>query len=95
MSEPWFARRFPVGDRRNSMAPVHRRGNFVSGAFVAVMLVGALGFVLFALARLVVAGFIFFFGVAVLAAVGFIAISQAKGDNTRTVADFRKDQDRV
>jgi len=89
MSRHWFARRFPVGDPRNAMAPVSREGHLVAWAFVGAMALGAIGFGLFALANLFVVGMIFFVGIAAVAATAFILIASARGDTARTVADYR------
>ena len=38
----WFARRFPLGDRRNAMSPITSEGHRVAWIFVAWMIGGAI-----------------------------------------------------
>lgn len=87
--DAWFARRFPVGDPRNSMAPVHRRGWMVAGGFMAALGLGALGFFALALFGFLIAGILVFIAMALLGGFGFVLVAQWKGDRTRTVADYR------
>ena len=42
MTEYWFARRFPVGNPRNAMAPVSEQGWNVVRRFIAWMVGGAI-----------------------------------------------------
>ncbi|MEJ0098149.1 MAG: hypothetical protein WDM84_09880 [Bauldia sp.] len=88
-SRYWFAilSRSGVGNPR--MTPVSREGWLVVGGFVAAMLVGALLFVWQMIADHVAAGVILFALFAIIGAGGFLWASVAKGDRTRTVADYR------
>lgn len=87
--EYWFARRFPIGNPRGSMSPVHWKGNLMFGVFAASMALGAFGFALAAVAGQFAWGVIVF---AALAAMGagilFFAVA-TRGDQTKTVADYR------
>ena len=94
MSAPeyWFARRFPVGSPRNSMAPVHWKGWAMFGAFLAAMAMGALGFALTALKGDLIMGAVAFASLSALGA-GMLLISVAQhGDTARTVDEYRKAQ---
>jgi hypothetical protein len=90
MTEYWFARRFPVGDRRNAMAPVHRKGFAATGIYVAALVIGGLAFAWMGASGHLVQGTIVFAAAAIVGAVWFIVVSRAKGDPNRTVADSRK-----
>jgi hypothetical protein len=92
MSEYWFARRFPVGNPRNAMAPVHPKGWAVVAVFLVAMLLGGLAFLLMAGAGQFAQGVV---ALAIAAALGggwFLVVAHAKGDRTRTVADYRQRQ---
>ena len=92
MSAPeyWFARRFPVGDPRSGMAPVHWKGWAMFGVFVAALAMGALGWLLTDLNGHWLMGLVAFVSLAVLGA-GMLLISVAQhGDTARTVEDYRK-----
>jgi hypothetical protein len=90
MSDYWFARRFPVGDRRNSMAPVSREGWLVSLTFVAAVGIGGVLVAALMVADQATLGIALFAILAGTGATAFIVASQRKGDKTRTVADYRK-----
>jgi hypothetical protein len=94
-AEYWFARRFPVGDRRNSFAPVHWKGWAASAVFVTVLTIGALAFAWMGAGGYLVQGVVVFATAAVVGGGWFIAVARTKGDNTRTVADYRKDRPRA
>lgn len=94
-AEYWFARRFPVGDRRNSFAPVHWKGWLVSVAFVLGLGIGGIAFAWLGASGDVVQGALVFAVAALLAGGWFIAVATAKGDRARTVQDYRKAQERV
>lgn len=87
--QAWFARRFPAGDPRNAMSPVHPRGWMVVGGFATAMALGALGFLALALFGYLIAGILVFIGLALIGAFTFILVAQWKGDRERTVADYR------
>lgn len=87
--EYWFARRFPLEDRRKSMAPIHWKGWAVAAIFVAAMACGGLAFLTLAIAGSMLWGVTVFVIAAVIAATWFIVVAQAKGDHTRTIADYR------
>lgn len=88
MSEFWFARRFPVGNKSNALAPISREGKLVGFAFGAAMLVGA------AIGAAVALGGDIILGVCIFAVIGgtgggaFLAIAQTKTDREHTVADY-------
>ena len=91
MTEYWFARRFPVGDRRKSMAPMHWKGLAVVAVFMAAMLLGGIAFLWMAALGQFAHGLVAFVLAAALGAGWFITIAYAKGDHERTIADYRKD----
>ena len=89
-SEFWFARRFPVGNPRNAVAPVTKEGRMVALGFVAAMLVGgAIGAVVMATGGNVVLGVATFAVIAGAAGFAFIAIAGKKTDRNHTVDDYR------
>ena len=90
MSEFWFARRFPVGHRRNAMSPVSSEGWLVVYAFIAAMGVGALLFLWLGLSGSIVAGVIVFVLFAIAGGGGFLWMAGTKGDTARTVDDYRR-----
>lgn len=89
-AEYWFARRFPVGDRRNAFAPVHWKGYAATAIYIIVLLVGGAAFVWMGANGDLLQGAIVFATAAVIGAGWFITVANAKGDKTRTVADYRK-----
>ena len=90
MSEFWFARRFPIGNPRNAMAPVSPEGWRVVWIFVGCMVGGAvLALVLAALGAYIL-GFVAFVGLAIAGAWYFIKTANARGDTTRTVDDYKR-----
>lgn len=95
MTEFWFARRFPVGNPRNAMAPVHWKGYAVVAAYVTLLVLGALGFAWFGASGDLILGAVLFAAAAVVGASLFIILSSTKGDKARTVAEYRKDAARV
>jgi hypothetical protein len=94
-TEYWFARRFPVSDRRNAFAPVHWKGWVASAAFVAALAIGGAAFAWMASRGYLIQGAIAFVAAAFLAGGWFIVVASAKGDRTRTVQDYRKARERV
>ncbi len=95
MTEFWFARRFPVGNPRNAMAPVHWKGYATVAAYVTLLVLGGVAFAWMGAGGQLIAGAIVFAASAVLGASLFIGLSSVKGDQTRTVADYRKEARRV
>lgn len=88
MSDYWFARRFPVGDKRNAVAPVSREGRFVVMGFLMAMLVGMLFFIVMAIAGRLVLGGATFAIMGGLGGAAFIAASYYKLDRNHTVDDY-------
>ena len=92
----WFARRFPVGHRRNSMSPVTPEGFRVAWTFVAWMVGGALlAAILLALGLTVVpwlwiAAPIVFIACAAHGGWSFISAAQGRGDHQHTVEDYKQ-----
>lgn len=91
VTQYWFARRFPVGDPRNAMAPVHWKGFAVAAAFGATLMIGALAFAWMGASGHLVQGIAVFAAAALVGGGWFVVVAQAKGDKTRTVADYKKD----
>ena len=92
----WFARRFPLSDRRNGMAPITPEGYRVAWIFVAWMIGGAIAAgVILVLGVLwipflgVLAPFIFI-GCAIYGAWYFIMQAKNRGDHQHTVDDYRQ-----
>ncbi|HYD85846.1 MAG TPA: hypothetical protein VEA80_00060 [Vitreimonas sp.] len=93
--EYWFARRFPVGDRRNAFAPVHWKGFVAAGVFVLTLLIGGFAFAWMGASGDLMWGSVVFAVTAFVSAGWFITVANAKGDKTRTVADYKKANSRV
>jgi hypothetical protein len=89
MSEYWFARRFPVSDRRNSMAPISREGRLVALGFIVAMLVGGVIGAVMAVSGQAVLGAATFAVIAGAAGAAFIAIAAKTTDRNHTVDDYR------
>ncbi len=95
MREYWFARRFPVGDPRRAMAPVHWKGYLVAGIFVAALLIGALAFAWMGARGQIVQGAVAFIIAAAVGMVWFIGVAERTCDKTRTVAEYQKERARA
>lgn len=90
--EYWFARRFPFGDPRNAMAPVHWKGWAAAFIFVCALTGGGVLFAWMGASGQIVKGAAFFVVIAFFATIFFIGTTQRKGDLVRTVADYRKER---
>jgi hypothetical protein len=104
--EYWFARRFPVGDRRNAMSPVTPEGYRIAWTFVLWMVGGALaalvllslgGWAMYALGPTSVVTWLLgaltpvvFIGCAVYGAWYFISQAKERGDHQHTVDDYKQ-----
>jgi hypothetical protein len=88
-NEFWFARRFPVGNRSNAVAPVTKEGRLVGLAFVASMLVGAAIGAVVGLGGNLILGIATFAVIAGAGGFAFIYIAQKKTDRNHTVADYQ------
>ena len=94
-NEYWFARRFPLGDGRSGMAPVHWKGWMVAVGFVAALAIsGAFGAWLMSLGQTIKGAAAFGLG-AFGASLGFIRVANTKGDHVNCVADYEKGKLRV
>jgi hypothetical protein len=90
----WFARRFPVSDRRNSMSPITPEGYRVAWTFVGWMIGGAcaalvlvgLGFVHW---LFMVPAPLVFVACAAYGGWYFISQSQSRGDKLHTIEDYK------
>jgi hypothetical protein len=85
----WFAALNRKGYRNPRMTPISREGWLVVAGFVLSMLVGALLFAALMLTNHVALAVIVFALFAITGASGFLWASVAKGDTTRTVAEYR------
>ena len=92
----WFARRFPLTDRRNSMSPVTPEGYRVAWIFVAWMIGGAIAAAVVLVLGLlwipflgVLAPFIFI-GCATYGAWYFISQAKNRGDHQHTIDDYKQ-----
>lgn len=95
MTEYWFARRFPVGNPRNAMAPVSWMGYAIVTLYVTLLVLGALAFAWLGASGELIVGATVFAAAAVVGAGLFIGLSNIKGDKARTVAEYRKDARRA
>jgi hypothetical protein len=95
MTEYWFARRFPVGNPRSGMAPVHWKGWLVVAVFLLAMIAGAATFAWLGADGRVAEGAAVFALFAFGAMIFFVTLSREKGDRIRTVDDYRKERARV
>ncbi len=91
--EYWFARRYPLSDRRQAFAPVHWKGYLVSLIFVSALTGGGVAFAWFGANNQMFQGIMVFAVVALLSGVWFTMTAKANGDRIRTVADYKKDKD--
>jgi hypothetical protein len=88
-TEYWFARRFPVGSPRNSMAPVSRKAMYIAWAFVGGMVLGGLCFLFLGLNGQLIGGAIVFALMAAASGSMFIGMAVTKGDKQHTVDDYK------
>ena len=95
VTEYWFARRFPVSSPRNAMAPVHWKGYAIVAVYVTLLVFGGLSFAWLGASGQLILGAAIFAAAAVAGASLFIGLSSVKGDKTRTVAEYRRDAQRV
>ena len=77
------------------MAPVHWKGVIVAIGFVTVMLFGAAVWAWMVQTGRPFEGVQLFLVIAFVDAVWFITTARARLDRTRTVAEYRKDRQRV
>jgi hypothetical protein len=85
----WFAKLASRGAGGPRMAPVTREGWLVVAGFITGMAVGGILFLTLMLSDHVAPAVIVFAAVAIASGGGFLWASVAKGDTTRTVADYR------
>lgn len=90
--EYWFARRFPLSDRRQAYAPINWKGYAASLLFVTALTGGGVAFAWFGSHDNLFEGVVIFALTALLAGVWFTMTAKANGDPIRTVADYRKDK---
>ena len=88
-SRYWFAILNRKGYGNPRMTPVSREGWFVVVGFLVAMFIGALLFVWQMFADHAAAGVILFALFAIIGGGGFLWASVAKGDRTRTAAEYR------
>ena len=87
--EYWFARRFPLSNPRQSMAPVHWKGWVVVLGFIACMLLGAGAFAWFAAHFEFVKGIALFVLAAFVGGIWFISVARMRGDRIRSIRDYQ------
>jgi hypothetical protein len=95
MSAPqqhWFARRYPIGDMRPGLAPIHWKGWALIGGFILALAGDAALAAWFAERDEIARGTAFCLMVAFGALLGFIRIRNTKGDHVKCVADYREDK---
>lgn len=88
----WFARRFPLSDPRQGVAPVTWKGYAASLVFVTALFGGGVTFAWLASQHNIFIGAMVFAGVALLAGAWFTLTAKANADPIRTVADYKKDK---
>ena len=85
----WFARRFPVSDRRNSMSPVSREGWRATWMYMATLATGAVAWgVLLSLGWWWL-GLAIFITATAGGAWYYITTARRHGDPLHTVADYK------
>jgi nitrogen fixation-related uncharacterized protein len=95
MTEYWFARRFPVGQTRNSLSPINENGWAVVRTYLAFMVGGAVVAVLLAVVGLLWVPFLWilapfaFIGATAYGGYYFISQAQAHGDTQHSIDDYR------
>lgn len=95
MTDFWFARRFPVGNPRNAMSPVNWKGYAATLAFVSVLAAAGFAFAWLGASGDLLKGTLIFAGAAIVCTAVFLGVVNAKSDNSRTVADYKKDAARA
>lgn len=93
--EYWFARRFPLGDRRQAYAPVHWKGWMATALFVLALCGGGAAFVYFGMHDQMMEGVAAFSITAFVAMSCFLLLVRANGDPVRTVREYKEDQKRA
>jgi hypothetical protein len=89
-TEYWFARRFPLSNPRQSMAPVHWKGWLVVASFLAAMLIGAAAFAWYANQGEMMKGAAYFVMAAFMGGLWFISVARFRGDRIRSVKDYQR-----
>jgi hypothetical protein len=77
------------------MSPVNWKGYAVVAAYVTLLVLGGFAFAWLGAGGRLIVGASVFAAASIVGAGLFIVLSGAKGDKTRTVADYRKDARRV
>ncbi|WP_395648169.1 hypothetical protein [Terricaulis sp.] len=90
MIDYWFARRFPVGNPRNAMSPVNWKGYLATLAFVLSLGAAGVVFAWLGASGEMLKGVLIFAGAAIVGTAAFLGVVNAKGDSSRTVADYKK-----
>lgn len=91
----WFARRYPVGNPRQAMAPVHWKGWLMTLFFVLVLTFGGGLFVWFGMQEQFAQGVLLFGLIGFVATAWFTLLIRANGDKVHTVEDYKKGRVRV
>jgi hypothetical protein len=90
MTEYWFARRFPAGNERKSMGPVHWKGWASFGAFTLALIAGGMAFLLLAIWGAMWIGLFAFALIAWGSMMVLLKVVTMKGDQTKTMEDYMK-----
>lgn len=88
----WFARRYPINDPRNSVAPVCWQGYAVALGFVGGMMLSGVAFLVLATGGRPDLGIVAFCVGAIVSGALFIMVSRRAADMTRTVEDYRAER---
>lgn len=91
MNEFWFARRYPLGDMRPGLVPIHWKGWALIIAFVAALAADTALGAWFAGGDQAPRGILFCIILAFGALLGFIRVRNTKGDHVKCAADYRKE----
>jgi hypothetical protein len=89
-AEYWFARRFPPGDTRNGMGPVHWKGWLAFIVFVGALLFAAMIFLVLAIAGSVLLGVVAFGAFGGGALLALMKLVNRKGDAAKTMDDYAR-----
>jgi hypothetical protein len=95
MTDYWFARRFPIGQGRNSLSPINDKGWAVVRTYLALMVSGGIAAILIVVIGLLWVPFLWVLApFAFMAGTGyggyyFITQAQRHGDTQHSIADYR------
>jgi hypothetical protein len=86
----WFARRFPVGNDRQSMGPINWKGWLAFGVFTLALMGGGMAFLLMAIWGSMWLGIFAFVLIAFGSMMALLKVVSLKGDQTKTMEEYMK-----